>query len=370
MKKTGYLSVFAIMALASCSQDDVADVYNGRPIEFRSEVESRGVLVTTANISEMYVTAFNADGSKKLIDKVRFAFSDGAFKSGEDYYWPKNEEENVTFHAFSHDFWNNSSYGASSGTLNLSSTAQSITNFKCGDTSLMEEDLCWGKVTTNKKTASAGVPITMQHLLSSVEIRVKKSATDKRSITIYDCWIHNIYTQGDVTLTSGTPVWSNLKVVETGTISGKGVMLSDDQTVVTSTAKSIHKENNTFVIIPQTTTAWDGKSATTTGTYIKLWVRIEDEDGTVLLPTLPESGTDVDMKAVMESSMVAVPLAFNIQRGKKYVYTLDFSNGYGVVPPDLTNYDGKPGDPVLGNPISISCTVSDWGAPTSSDVKM
>ncbi|MDE7350012.1 MAG: fimbrillin family protein [Muribaculaceae bacterium] len=59
---------------------------------------------------------------------------------------------------------------------------------------------------------------------------------------------------------------------------------------------------------------------------------------------------------IVEFGWAAVPVGVNWERGKKYVYTLDFSGGVGIQDPE----DPKPGTPILGEGIKFSVSVEGW----------
>ncbi|MDE7421662.1 MAG: fimbrillin family protein [Muribaculaceae bacterium] len=59
---------------------------------------------------------------------------------------------------------------------------------------------------------------------------------------------------------------------------------------------------------------------------------------------------------IVEFGWAAVPVSVNWQRGKKYVYTLDFSEGVGIQDPE----DPKPGAAIIGGGIKFSVSVTDW----------
>ncbi len=65
---------------------------------------------------------------------------------------------------------------------------------------------------------------------------------------------------------------------------------------------------------------------------------------------------------LVEFGWASVPVGVNWERGKKYVYTLDFSNGVGIQDPE----DPKPGSPIIGDGIKFSVSVDDWVENTSS----
>lgn len=59
---------------------------------------------------------------------------------------------------------------------------------------------------------------------------------------------------------------------------------------------------------------------------------------------------------IVEFGWAAVPVGVNWERGKKYVYTLDFTHGVGVQDPE----DPKPGSAIIGSGITFSVSVTDW----------
>ncbi|MDE5839297.1 MAG: fimbrillin family protein, partial [Muribaculaceae bacterium] len=65
---------------------------------------------------------------------------------------------------------------------------------------------------------------------------------------------------------------------------------------------------------------------------------------------------------IVEFGWAAVPVGVNWERGKKYVYTLDFSNGVGVQDPE----DPKPGTAIIGDGIKFSVSVTGWDETSNS----
>ncbi|MDE5555825.1 MAG: hypothetical protein K2J10_11680, partial [Muribaculaceae bacterium] len=59
---------------------------------------------------------------------------------------------------------------------------------------------------------------------------------------------------------------------------------------------------------------------------------------------------------IVEFGWAAVPVGVNWERGKKYIYTLDFTNGVGIQDPE----DPKPGTPIIGSGITFSVSVVGW----------
>ena len=69
------------------------------------------------------------------------------------------------------------------------------------------------------------------------------------------------------------------------------------------------------------------------------------------------AGTDNE---IVEFGWAAVPVGVNWERGKKYIYTLDFSEGIGVQDPE----DPRPGKPIIGEPVKFSVSVAGWDEQT------
>ena len=59
---------------------------------------------------------------------------------------------------------------------------------------------------------------------------------------------------------------------------------------------------------------------------------------------------------IVEFGWASVPVGVNWERGKKYIYTLDFSHGVGIQDPE----DPKPGTPIIGSGITFSVSVVNW----------
>ena len=114
-------------------------------------------------------------------------------------------------------------------------------------------------------------------------------------------------------------------------------------------------DSGTAMLLPQQLTAWDtkdDKENKKNGSYIALLLKITTEAGRQVYPS-----------AEGEYGWAAVPVGGHAeskknlwQPGDKFVYTLDLSNGAGVMPPDSPD----PGEPVLGQPIRFTVTVNNW----------
>lgn len=78
-----------------------------------------------------------------------------------------------------------------------------------------------------------------------------------------------------------------------------------------------------------------------------------------------EELTVADGNEIVDFGWVCVPVSVNWERGKKYVYTLDFTDGVGIQDPE----DPQPGNPILGSGIKFTMTLEGWDeTPSSTDV--
>lgn len=59
---------------------------------------------------------------------------------------------------------------------------------------------------------------------------------------------------------------------------------------------------------------------------------------------------------IRKFAWVAIPISVDWKRGKKYAYTLNYSNGIGVRDPE----NPHPGDPVIGGNVDVSVVYTDW----------
>lgn len=126
--------------------------------------------------------------------------------------------------------------------------------------------------------------------------------------------------------------------------------------------------NDNAMLLPQQLTAWtpetDKKNANN-GAYIALKIQITTKDGARVYPA----------KAKGDYDWAAVAINTNWEARKKYVYTLDFSNGAGKVDPEKPQPVDptdpfKPGEDILGGPIKFKVTVADWIPAVQPDIEM
>ena len=135
---------------------------------------------------------------------------------------------------------------------------------------------------------------------------------------------------------------------------------------LTTTANETDKEyNKAMLLLPQTTTAWKPEThpnpkKDNTGSYLLVDCAIFNVAGTDYA-----EGDDVCLwgepkkEGGWTTKELAIPVAFDWQQGKKYVYTLVFGEGNGGYNPDPEDPDPEDPDPVLV-PITFEITVDDF----------
>lgn len=364
-----YLCAAAALTLASCSNDETVEVAQQKGISFRAVtgLNTRASEVTTDNLSALKVTAFwdknnnKYDGFDTEVDYVK---NGGVFNSADSKFWPKDENEELSFTAFSNN-WTGTKAITDKNTISVGDVAINA------DVD-MQADMVYVTGVTGTKAANetSGVALLLEHALSQIQISAK---SDNKVYTYQVKGIRIANVDGEADFDVVADKWSNngandqVYKVEYNT----PITLNGD-------AKSIMKaESNNLMLLPQagvnntgTTTAWDvkaDKENANKGTYISVLLRItKTADNSNVYPA---EGADT-------YGWAAVPASFTWEKGNKYVYTLDFTNGAGRVDPvdpgtevDPGNKDPDKGDKILGDPIKFTVTVTPWN-PKDNDINM
>ena len=372
MNKMIYLCAAAALTLASCSNDETVEVAQQKGISFRAVtgLNTRASEVTTANLSALKVTAFwdknnnKYDGFDTEVDYVK---NGGVFNSADSKFWPKDESEVLSFTAFS-DNW--------TGTKNITDKNNiNVGGVKIEGTVADQKDMVYVTGVTGTKAANEtnGVALTLGHALSQIQISAKSDNT-VYTYQVKGIRISNVDGEADFNVVNDR--WSN-------NATNDQIYTVEYTTPVTlnGTAQSImeQKQDNgvnysdNAMLIPQgATTAWDvenDKQNANKDTYISVLLRItKTADNSNVFPA---EGADT-------YGWAAVPASFTWEKGNKYVYTLDFTNGAGRVDPvtpgpgvkpQPDGKDPKPGDKILGDPIKFTVTVTPWN-PQENNIGM
>lgn len=349
MKKQIMFMAMTAMLIASCSSDDVVSTNTGRAIDFRTSVGTRGAETTTANISKFWVTAID-EADANYFSEQEFTKDGGFFTSSPLYYWPAGELNFVAYSPSETDL------GA---TVTINNTTKTLADFSPAAKIADQKDFVTATATgTKAANETNGVELTFAHQLSQIEIKAKNANTGY-VYKVVGVRIGKPVSKG--TFTFGTNTWSLTTTEKTNYAVEYD---TDPRTLAADAATMMGTANDNAMLLPQQLVAWTpetDKTNTNNGAYIALKIQITTKDGARVYP------------AKGDYDWAAVAINTNWEAGKKYVYTLDFSNGAGKVDPEKPDPDPtdpfKPGEDILGKPIKFTVTVTEW---TSADqpVKM
>ena len=339
------------MLIASCSSDDVVSTNTGRAIDFRTSVGTRGTETTTANIDKFWVTAIDGAGAN-YFSKQEYKKEGEFFTSKPLYYWPVGT---LNFFAYSPS---ETDLGA---TVTINKDTKTLADFSPAAKIADQKDFVTATASgTRVDNETKGVKLTFAHQLSQIEIKAKNTNTGY-IYKVVGVRIGKPVSKG--TFTFSTNTWS-LTTTEKANYAVE--YTTDPRTLTADTDTTMMgAANDNAMLLPQQLTAWDFKTDQTNtknGAYIALKIQITTKDGARVYP------------AKGDYDWAAVAINTNWEAGKKYVYTLDFSNGAGKVDPEKPTPDPtdpfKPGEDILGGPIKFKVTVTDWIPAIQPDIEM
>lgn len=378
------------MLLVSCSKEEVIDVnHDGDEITFdvvtNSATRAADVYCNNNMPKEFYVSAIS-DGMS-YIDEDHIAYENESWvnKSGVRY-WPATP---VDFYAYYND---NGSYKWS---VAEGKAVAKFVDFTVNDNVADQQDLIYAVKTSQSKpgedAANTPVALNFRHALSQIVFQAKNtnanlyveiSGVDVVNVGNTNTFTfpsantdNNIvdHTGATADYPAGADGWGTWAELTSGTasyaVAFDAVAVKGDNNVVALTttddgAKDGEFNANTMLLLPQNTTAWDAESklGETSGSYFLVNCIIKNvKDGSGVA-----GDDDVYLwGAANAPKKLAIPVAFNWEQGKKYIYTLVFGEGNGGYEPDPE--DPTP-DPVLV-PITFTVTVDDFVTPPATEVE-
>lgn len=337
---------FAGMTLASCSNDEpIAVRQSNEAISFRSGMSSRASETNNANLKKIYVSAF--DNTTPYFENITFAKDSlSFFTSVNRYDWLEN---NQTLQFFSYSP-SQDELGADITVLDNKAGIK-LDNFSVPEQIADQVDFITANASGNKKAnATSGVELTFDHRLSQIEIQAK-SESDTYTYKVTGARIGRVEYLGSFDFTTNEWTlddWHDTAIYDT----------SCDEITLSSEPQSIMGTSGNAMLLPQKLTPWspkDDPDNVARESYLSVLVRITRTDnGFQMYPFENETRTDANGQK-RQYAWASIPLSGTWEQGKKYVYTLDFTNGAGNVDPD----DPNPGEPVLGS-IKFTVKVNDW----------
>ena len=367
MNKAIYFVAAASLALASCSNDETLDMGNQKGISFRTVagLNSRVAEVTQSNLKGISVTAFESGADAAYFTDVNYT-RDGqtnTFVSNPEYNWLRGKTLNFLALATSADAWT----AAKTVTFDkATNTYKTVLTDYTPDTDISKhQDLMIGTASGTENNDAKGLDLTLKHILSQIEVRAKNTNT-AYVYSIKGVRIVAVKGTGTYTSTEPTP-WTpkeNSKV--------KYEVVYDDAKELTAEMSVMKAEGDNAMIIPQGVTGWiagpigntaDDFDSYTGGTYISLLLNVKSAStGKYIYPAgSTETAKTYGWAAVSTNNTTW-------ESGKKYIYTLDLSNGCGSVDPvdpgtgvAPGTKDPEKGDKIFGDPIKFDVFVGGWG---------
>lgn len=430
MKKLLLLAPIAVLALASCSNDEQiaqSPALNAQEVTFRPVVNgTTRTIITDANFEGFHVIA-------DIVDKAKYAFwpeqagnpdpvapteanhggelttlnfdvtkTDGKWQTmdGKKWYWSSKNAE-AEFKAYN-----------ASGTITVPNNVADIDATHPGQKDVL--------VAYNKGVASSfdnGVPLLFRHVLSQIVIKADNKDADIRQIKVAGVRIHNIGVTNSLTLptyptTADKFKWYSAEAGADNTNAYKpwasepasktekyvyykgndaplnGVVAAGDAIILNASAQEI-TFNGAVLALPQSNAAADLTASNITGSYIEVLVQVQDLTITpeatdyaahtlkAIFPKINVSPNTEQTIANQNFAWVAVPIDIAWNPGYKYTYVLHFSeNGIGKSSPDTDGGDPnpgtQPGEEIVDNPVPLYFTVviDEWNdaAKTEKDL--
>ena len=381
------------MAMASCSQDETIGInHDGDEITFNvvtnNATRASDVYCNQNLPKEFYVSAIS-DG-KTYIDKDHVTGSNGSWtNTSGTRYWPETAV----------DFYAHVNGGdAYKWSVNEGKATAKFENFAVNGTVADQVDLLYA-VKTGQKKADGKVNLNFRHALSQIVFQAKNtnanlyveiagvsvanvggtntftfpSVNTEANIVDHDENADGVYEDGEfgsgISYDGSWGTWGNLtsRTEKYDVDFNKTPVKGNNTLVALTTANETDKEYNSkaMLLLPQTTSAWDPEAnpvpdaAGNTGSYLLVDCAIFNVAGTDYA-----EGDDVCLwgelkEGTWNTKELAIPVAFDWQQGKKYVYTLVFGEGNGGYNPDPEDPDPENPDPVLV-PITFEITVDDF----------
>lgn len=366
MKHVFYAGL-ALAALASCSQDETTGVDKTGAIGFRTSLgKTTRAEIKLSNLGSFNVTAFpNAGGANYFTDLAVSSSDAGVtWNTASVYYWPAGTLDFTAYAPTSISPLVSIAHGAGN---------QKITGFEVEQAVSSQKDVVAAFNSGDKATyGTSGVPMNFKHILSQIEVKAK-CTNAKLRVKVKGVKLGAISSKGDFTFPQvvTNSAYTVLRSNWTNLSTPKAYMAEDTslpEVTLDGTAKSIMFGSDNFMMIPQQLTKYVQASAPT-GAYIAVLCRMDIDDGSSNYTALYPSAVPTAY------AFAAVGIDTEWQPGKKYVYTLEFGDGGGVVPPNQDNpnpgggtvtppvgpdFPHNPGDPILNNPIKFTVTVDNW----------
>ena len=360
MNKAIYIYAAAALTLASCSSDEVIrQAERADTISFRGVVglNTRAVNMTQDKLENegMYVTTFTPDG-ERLYGETQYTLTGGAWVSNPPQKWGGNSQLSFFLTSPKLSEW------ATDFELTADNKAQELLITIGEDISTQKDYVVAYLPNANKDEFNKPTEAHLKHLLSSVVIKAKNT-NDAFVYQVKGIRFNGVNRQAYVNLSTES---ASFRAIDTRTYE----LTYSTAVTLNGESQSLMGSAQNAILAPQPKEGtlaqrWDGYvPPSSLQTYISVLVNITSKYGAQVYPAGGGFG------------WVAIGLPYEWESGKKYVYTLDFSDGAGRVDPNPGDAvhpgvgDPALGQPILGKRVKFGIAVSPWGDGGSTDVTL
>lgn len=357
MNKAIYICAAMALSLSSCSSDETVDLAKEKGISFRSVV---GLNTRAQNVTQdmlesngMYVTTFDGNGNQ-VYPETHYELNGGVWMAKPSQSWKAYDK--LSFVLTSHklaEFNANYTLTTDKGADTYVTVEEEIPD---------QKDFLVAHLTDVSKT-DGSVSVSLKHVFSSIEIWAKNT-NNAFKYKVKGIRLCGVNKTGCVSFTAVDAICNGL--VDTRTYE---LTYYDTPVTLNSDAQSLMGTAGNAILPPQAplneayniAQKWQLESpADEKSTYISVLINLKAAAGAVIYPT----GSTADNETY---GWVSVPVSYEWESGKKYVYTLDFSDGAGRVDPndpgndvDAGGKDPNKAQPVLGGLIKFGLKVTEW----------
>ena len=361
MNKAIYIYAAAALTLASCSSDEVIrQAERADTISFRGVVglNTRAVNMTQEKLEKegMYVTTFTTDG-ERLYGETPYALTGGAWVSNPPQKWGGNSQLSFFLTSPKLSEW------ATDFELTADNKAQELLITISEDISTQKDYVVAYLPNANKDEFNKPTEAHLKHVLSSVVIKAKNT-NDAFVYQVKGIRLNGVNEKAKVNFSTESAAPNDATTTRSyeQTYAPAITLNGGDQSLMGIAQNAILAPQPAEGTLAQ---RWGGEApADDKSTYISVLVNITSKYGAQVYPAGGGFG------------WVAIGVPYVWESGKKYVYTLDFSDGAGRVDPEpgAAVHPGV-GDPALGKPIlgkrvKFGIAVSPWGDGGSTDVTL
>ena len=298
---------------------------------------SRAVETTIDNLDAFKVTAF-LPGADNYMENVAYTKADGAWSTNDgNFFWPTSSEY-LNFYAYApaDPCKMATSEDADGASFSIDHQFQKLENFSPNAAAAEQKDFIYAYAKGNlEENGTDGVDIKFKHALSQITIAAKND-NKAYTVKVSGVKIGNVMSKSTFSFPSSGGEGNDASWAQDSQTGEYTTEWESSAVELSSDVKDFKNQGNVpFMLIPQSLTSTN-KAAD--GAYIALKVSIAMQGGKVLC----------------SDKWAYVGIGDSWQMGKRYNYTLDFSNGAGQ--------DADGNLIISGKNIKLSVNIGDWTA--------